>query len=191
MATISLTQQMDTAISEMNSAPTPYYRRKYFKIALDLYNNHPSIQRAWEYIEHAYYIVDRFRRKAMVWVAPSKCIDLDDIVPFEKGTNQVYIVYFYGEDGQIIYSKPGTTTRFIKDRIKEELTAYRKSGVCSARLMRLWNCGEMPPEGLESILRAHCIKKYPGTFVKNDRFAGVCIDLDDADRLTRDYLGET
>ncbi len=188
MATLSLTRQMETAIEEMNAAPTPYYRKKYFKIALDLYNNHPSIQRAWEYVEHAYYIVDRFRRKAMVWVAPSKCIDLGDISPFEKGTNQVYIVYFYGADGQIIYSKPGTTVRLIKDRIKEELTSYRKNGVCSARLMRLWDCGEMPPEGLESNLRAHYIKKYPDTFVKNDRFAGVHADLDDADRLAAEYL---
>ena len=93
MATVSLTQQMDTAISEMNSATNLYYRKKYFKIALDLYNSHPSIQRAWDYIKSAHYIVDRFRRKAMVWVAPSKCIDLGDIVPFEKGTNQVYVVY--------------------------------------------------------------------------------------------------
>ena len=190
MATISLTQQMDTAISEMNSAATPYYRKKNFKIALDLYNSHPSIQRAWEYIKDAYHIVDRFRRKALVWFAPGKCIDLNGIPTFEEGTNQTYIVYFYGEDGQIIYSKPGTTARFIKERIKEELTKYRKNGVCFARLMRLWDCGEMPPEGLESILRAHCIKKYPGTFVKNDRFAGVCIDLDDADRLTKEYLVE-
>ena len=188
MATLSLTRQMETAIEEMNAASTPYYRKKYFKIALDLYNNHPSIQRAWEYVEHAYYIVDRFRRKAMVWVTPSKCIDLGDISPFEKGTNQVYIIYFYGADGQIIYSKPGTTVRLIKDRIKEELTSYRKNGVCSARLMRLWDCGEMPPEGLESNLRAHYIKKYPGTFVKNDRFAGVHADLDDADRLAAEYL---
>ena len=44
-------------------------------------------------------------------------------------------------------------------------------------------------EGVESWFRAVYIRKYKGSFKKNDRFFGVDFDLKEADKIFADYVG--
>lgn len=78
--------------------------------------------------------------------------------------------------GKIIYNKIGTTqekdpvTRF-KQIMKKGWAETGKDGL-EYEVHRIYNCGDLPPEGLESEFRAKLIKKYKGkNYIKNDRFA--------------------
>lgn len=181
---------METAVENIKEATTTYLRKKRLQEALELYNAYPSLQKRWEYCAEKYHISERFVRKAMVWFSPSKCIDLNGLELMEEGTHQIYIVFFYNATDEVIYSKPGTTKKIVTKRITQELSQYRTKGVCYAKLMRLWDAGEIPPEGLESALRAYFIKKHPKKFVVNDRFENIEINLEEADRIAAAYLGE-
>lgn len=189
MATLTLEQLMTNKLEELNSASTTYLRKKKLAEALELYNTHPSLQKRWEYHAEEFHISKRFVRKAMVWFSPSHCIEFENVTPFPAGTFQVYVVLFYDVDDNLIYSKPGTTKRTITKRVTEELTQYRKNGVCSAKVVRLWDVGDMPPEGLESALRAYFIKKFPKNYVTNDRF-NLLISLEEVDKIKASYLDE-
>lgn len=77
--------------------------------------------------------------------------------------------------GEIIYNKIGTTqeknpyTR-LNAIVKKGWSNVNPDGL-EYEVHRIYNCGEMPPEGLESEFRAKLIKKYKGkNYVKNDRF---------------------
>jgi hypothetical protein len=74
--------------------------------------------------------------------------------------------------------------------MKEHLRYYYDNGVRGIQVTRLWDCGDMEAEGLESEFRAHYIKSYPGTFKKNDRFINVEFDLEEADHIAASYLGK-
>lgn len=189
MASPTLEQLMENKLEELNAASTTYMRKKKLAEALELYNAHPSLQKRWEYRAEEFHISKRFVRRMMVWFAPSHCIEFENVTPLPAGTFQVYVVLFYDVDNNLIYSKPGTTKRTITKRVTEELTQYRKNGVCSAKVVRLWDVGEMPPEGLESALRAYFIKKFPKNYVTNDRF-NLLIDMEEVDKIKASYLDE-
>jgi hypothetical protein len=189
MTASTLEQLMTNKLEELNAASTTYMRKKKLVEALKLYNAHPSLQKRWEYRAEEFHISKRFVRRMMVWFSPSHCIEFENITPFPAGTFQVYVVLFYDADNNLIYSKPGTTKRTVTKRVTEELTQYRKNGVCSAKVVRLWDVGEMPPEGLESALRAYFIKKFPKNYVTNDRF-NLLIDMEEVDKIKAFYLDE-
>ena len=189
MAALTLEQLMENKLEELNAASTTYMRKKKLTEALELYNAHPSLQKRWEYRAEEFHISKRFVRRMMVWFSPSRCIEFENVTPLPEGTFQVYVVLFYDVDNNLIYSKPGTTKRTIIKRVTEELTQYRKNGVCSAKVVRLWDVGEMPPEGLESALRAYFIKKFPKNYVTCDRF-NLLINLEEVDKIKASYLDE-
>jgi hypothetical protein len=61
-------------------------------------------------------------------------------------------------------------------------------GCVRAIVHRVYDCGELPAEGLESYFRAKYIKKYPNSFKKNDRFINEFFDLMQADKIAEKYL---
>ena len=122
--------------------------------------------------------------------ASTGAIEWNGIQPMQNGAQQVYLIRLLDADNALIWSKVGTTIRETSKRMKEHLRYYKKNGVCKLEVVRLWDCGEMDAEGLESEFRAHYIKKHPGTFRKNDRFINVEFDLDEADKIVANYLGE-
>lgn len=105
-----------------------------------------------------------------------------------KSGELCYLFEFYDEAKELVCSKVGTTTRTIRDRLKEELRSYKSFGVESASVKRVYNCGDLPAEGLESIIRGEYIKKYPKSFKKNDRFFGEVFDFELCDNLAKNYL---
>ena len=106
------------------------------------------------------------------------------------GRQLVYLYKFYYENGELICSKVGTTTRLPEQRLKEEITYYRKHGieVGNAEICSVIDCGAIPAEGAESYARAQYIKKHPAAFHKNDRFFGIDIPVRTFNKMIADYL---
>lgn len=101
-----------------------------------------------------------------------------------------YLFEFYNADNVLICSKVGTTTRTIRQRLIEELRSktYKDMGITNAVVNRVYECGNLPAEGLESLIRSEYIKKYPKSFKKNDRFIGEKFDFELCDKIAEDYL---
>lgn len=99
-----------------------------------------------------------------------------------------YLFEFYDSNNNLVCSKVGTTTRTVRTRLREELKAYSKMGVTSAKVNRIYDCGEYPAEGLESLIRSKYIKLYPKAFKKNDRFFDKYFDLAECDEMVKNYL---
>lgn len=101
-----------------------------------------------------------------------------------------YLFEFYDDAKNLLCSKVGTTKRTVRQRLKEELASktYKGMGATHAIVNRVYECGEMPAEGLESLIRSEYIKKYPKSFKKNDRFIGEYFDFDFCDKIAKQYL---
>lgn len=194
----------ETALSRMDSysakiaakgMPTSERKVIYAKMC-DLYERFECVREAWEWVADATRYAWKFVKKgvAMLGITIHPNIDWNGIEPIKvcKGekVQQLYLIRLLDKDGDLIYSKVGTTTRSTQSRMKEHLCYYYDNGVRSLQVTRLWNCGVMEAEGLESEFRAHYIKAYPGTFKKNDRFINVEFDLEEADHIAASYLGK-
>ena len=106
--------------------------------------------------------------------------------PLDDGTEQFYILELLDDNGQLIWSKVGTTTRHTLKRMKEHLRYY-KNQVSTIKVLRVWDCEKYPAECYESFFRAYYIRKYPQAFNKNDRFTKIKFDLEEADKLFQDW----
>ena len=108
----------------------------------------------------------------------------------DNATQKCYLFSFYDEFDNLVCSKVGTTVRTVRQRLKEELNnkTYKEMGCVRAIVHRVYDCGELPAEGLESYFRAKYIKKYPNSFKKNDRFVNEFFDLAQADKIAEKYL---
>lgn len=106
---------------------------------------------------------------------------------YEKGTNQAYLFKFYDGDGNLIFSKVGTTVRTVQVRIKEEIRQYRKNGfdVQTAVIESVFDCEDMPPEYFESYVRARYIAKSRKSYKVNDRFIQYDISVKEFQKIMR------
>ena len=110
-------------------------------------------------------------------------------ITFAHGTKQCYLFKFYDRDGNLLFSKIGMTERTVEARLKEEIRNYKKSfDVCGVVVESVIDCKEIPAEGAESHLRGYFIKKYPQNYVKNDRFVGIDIDVNEFNEVVNNYL---
>lgn len=106
---------------------------------------------------------------------------------FEKGINQVYLFKFYDDDGNLIFSKVGTTTRTIEIRIKEEIRQYTKDGfiIGHAAVESVFDCGDMPPEYYENYIKSRYIAKSRESYQVNDRFIKYDISVKEFNKIFR------
>ena len=110
-------------------------------------------------------------------------------ITFAKGTKKCYLFKFYDSNGELLFSKIGTTERTVEARIKEEMRTYKKSfDVCGAIIESVIDCKDIPAEGAESHLRGYFIKKYPNNYIKNDRFGYIDIDVNEFNEVVNNYL---
>jgi len=107
----------------------------------------------------------------------------------KSGEEKCYLFKFY-QDKKILFTKVGTTTREVMTRLKEEIRSYTKSGfpITKVIIENVFDCGNIPAEGLESFCRAKFILDYPNTFKKNDRFMGVDIPVEKFNSIMESYL---
>lgn len=184
--------KMEWEVTAMNNPnETAYGRRKHFEIARALYEQFESVRKLWEFVETARLYVNRFIKRVKATIAPASCIKFTDgAEPLPANTQQAYLTRLLDANDALLFGKIGTTTRETIKRMKEHLRYYKKDGVCKIEVSRVWDCGDVDAEGLESFLRAHYIKKHSGTFRKNDRFINVDFDLAEADEIVANYLGK-
>ena len=106
-----------------------------------------------------------------------------------KNVNAVYFFKFY-DSNSLLFNKIGTSARDVVGRLRDEIGEYtKKFDIRRVEIHRIRSCGEMPPEGAESMLRAEIMKRYPNTFRKNDRFFGVDVPTELFDEIVSNYLG--
>lgn len=105
-----------------------------------------------------------------------------------KDSDKFYLIRAFKADGTRVFSKVGTTIREILIRMKEHLRAYANLGVVRIVVDKIWDCGNIPSEGVESWFRALYIRKWPEKFNKNDRFFDVDFDLEEAENLFKQYI---
>ena len=110
----------------------------------------------------------------------------------EDRRQKCYLIEFFDKNDESVCSKVGTTIRTIQERIREELNSktYKNMGVVRCMIHRVYDCGNIPAEGLESEFRAKYIKKYPNSFYKNDRFINEKFDLAEADKIYAEYMAQ-
>lgn len=108
---------------------------------------------------------------------------------WKSGTELFYLIRGFN-GAERVFSKIGTTTREVEKRMKEHLAYYNKHGIPLTRIEidKVYEC-DTEAEGVESWFRAVYIRKYKGSFKKNDRFFGVDFDLKEADKIFADYVG--
>lgn len=126
--------------------------------------------------------------EAISFFAP--CVEIIQKVPdFPKDVDRCYEFKFYNEE-KLLFTKIGTTKRKATVRLKEEIKSYRKAGfhITKVVIESIIDCGEIPSEGAESFARAIFIKKYPNTFLKNDRFLGVDIPVEFFNKVIFNYF---
>ena len=183
-------EAMDKAHDEIMAAKDTRVRRGWFDLMLKLYERFPAIQETWEYVENAQRLVKRFVKRVInkVKTALNVNISYRAKADYPEGSQLVYLIRLLDRDGGLVWSKVGTTTRTMKKRMAEHLRYYKKYGVASIEVTRVYDCGEIPAEGLESEFRSKYMRKYPEAFRKNDRFTGVEFDLAEADSIVQNYL---
>lgn len=188
--TIKALEAMDKAHDEIMAAKDTRARRGWFDLMLKLYERFPAIQETWEYVENAQRLVKRFVKRVVnkVKTALNVNISYRAKADYPEGSQLVYLIRLLDRDGGLVWSKVGTTTRTMKKRMAEHLRYYKKYGVASIEVTRVYDCGEIPAEGLESEFRSKYMRKYPEAFRKNDRFTGVEFDLAEADSIVQNYL---
>lgn len=108
----------------------------------------------------------------------------------DNAKEKCYLFTFFDEEDNLVCSKVGTTTRTVLQRLKEELKSktYTRLGCVRAVVNRVYDCGDIPAEGLESYFRAMYIRKHPQSFLKNDRFMNEWFDLKEADEIVSNYF---
>lgn len=180
---MNVLEAMEIAYSNLQNRPTSSGRQYWFHKMLALYKANKTVQKVWEYIDSARLLINRFVKKCAAAIVYQVKHD------YPKGSQLVYLIRLLNESDKLIWSKVGTTTRAIDTRMREHLRYYKKNGVTKVEVSRIYNCGTLPAEGLESEFRAKYMCKYPGTFQKNDRFTAIEFDLNEADEIANNYLG--
>lgn len=111
-------------------------------------------------------------------------------IDYPNGSQLVYLIRLLNDKHELIYSKVGTTTRTVEQRMKEHLRSYFKENIKYIEIDRVYDCGEYEAEGLESEFRSKYIRKFKNAFKKNDRFRGVEFDLENADTIFENFMKE-
>lgn len=183
-------ERMEYAHEQILTASNTTCRRDWFDIMMQLYSKYPIVREVWEYVENVRLLAKRFVKRIAdkIKTALNVNIDYHAKADYPEGSQLVYLIRLLDRDGGLVWSKVGTTTRTMKKRMAEHLRYYKKYGVASIEVTRVYDCGETPAEGLESEFRSKYMRKYPGAFRKNDRFAGVEFDLAEADSIVQNYL---
>ena len=99
--------------------------------------------------------------------------DIKELVPvhFARGTKLCYLFKFYDENGNIVYTKVGTTERTIRERLGEDLLDYRKTvNISFATVESVFDTGSLNPEGAQDYVKAIWMHKYNEYYKRNDRF---------------------
>lgn len=178
------------ALGRFNST-TPSWKDRWFDTCAQIFNNCKELAKT--------YVLNPIERTIQKVVTVATKTFTERITAIEQAcdlknesSQKCYLFTFYDANDNMVCSKIGTTTRAVLQRLKEELQSktYKNMGCVRAVINRVYDCGNLPAEGLESYFRATYIKRYPDSFKKNDRFISTFFDLAEADRIAEKYLAQ-
>lgn len=180
--------EMDKAVTSLQDASTTTSRKKWYSIALDLWNKFPELQRIWEHVANAYRYAMRFVRKVFTFAGRASKYDeyITLCVPVKRKVECAYGLHILDhETGEIIASKIGTT-KDIATRMRDEIIGYTKSygkqvGIRVVRFVEYNNHAETIAD--ESFFRFVLIRKYPQLFQDNDRFNSIEVSAEELDAI--------
>lgn len=172
------------AYERYETAPTNW-KRHWFDVCVQIAEIVPQKEYIIDLSTGEIYEKAKVPRKTYTYDIDENGVDLLD-----SAYQKCYLFKFYNEKNELVCSKIGTTTRKVKQRLREELKSktYLNMGCTSAVIDRVYDCKDIPAEGLESFFRALYIRQYPNAFKKNDRFLEEEFDLDVADEIVRKYF---
>lgn len=177
---------MDMYYERMNACASTSGRRYNFKKMEELWKTSPIVRKVWEYVEGAFLIVERFVKRVINRIIPAekRLASVEYNAPIlPDGTEQLYFIRLLDANNNLVWSKIGTTSRRTDKRMEEHLRYYKKDGIAKIIVDEIFDCGDYPADMFESNFRGHYIKKHPGTWKKQDRFAGIELDLAEAREL--------
>lgn len=175
---------------------TPRWTAYWFDCCLEIMENDPHWKSQFERDPEfcAFHPITAHGKTAQtnfqsIWYYNGKEILTNGIVRLlDEAAQKCYLFRFFDSEGNLVCSKVGTTTKPVLIRIKSELREYEKLDVTTCVIDRVYDCGQLPAEGMESYFRAEYIRRHPTAFRKNDRFFSVAFDLEEADRICSNYL---
>lgn len=186
---MTVAQQMDNAVLSMSEATTTYSRKKWYQIALDLWNKYPELQKLWDHVANAYRIAARFVRK-VVFSFGGRTSKYDEFitlcVPVKRKVECAYGLHIVNHaTGEIIASKVGTT-KDIATRMRDEIVGYTESygkqvGIRVVRFAEYNSHAETIAD--ESFFRFALICRYPELFKDNDRFNTIEIPAEELEEI--------
>lgn len=167
------------------------WKKKWFQTCETIFNNCKEWAKTYilnpidNSIKKIHGILTKRKSKYSDIIQVAEGVDLLD-----NAKEKCYLFSFFDDKDNLVCSKIGTTTRTVRERLKEELNSstYKNIGCIRAVINKVYDCGELPAEGLESYFRASYIKKYPQSFKKNDRFMNEWFDLKEADEIVLKYF---
>lgn len=170
---------------------SPNWKKKWYSVCETIYNNCKDLAKKYilNPLEYTVTLIEKIvgKRKSKF---DDSILVADGVDLLDNATQKCYLFTFFNDDDEMVCSKVGTTIRSVKQRLKEELKSktYTQMGCVRAVVNRVYDCGDLPAEGLESYFRANYIKQFPDSFKKNDRFIDTFFDLKEADKIAEKYL---
>lgn len=89
-----------------------------------------------------------------------------------RPANWFYLMYFYDEEGNFLYSKLGKTTKALSVRAKQhqDCCVGEAANVAEVKIVYAWDCGRVNCEQIEVQAIDFMKTLYPDTYKRTDRF---------------------
>lgn len=165
------------------------WKKRWWAVVCDIWDNFVQWQEKYDLDRVAMTIIKKVAKKITKRVRKTRNDIIEKIpVVFAKGTKLCYLFKFYDSNGELVYTKVGTTERTIHERLSEELRDYRKTkDIKYATVESVFDTGELFPEGVQDYIKGMWMRKYNKYYVRNDRF--TCdIPTEDFNTLVTNYL---
>lgn len=165
------------------------WKSRWWAVVCDVWENFSHWQEKYDLDRVAKTIIKKVKKRvSRIRNYGAEVIEKIPIV-FAKGTKLCYLFKFYDSNGELLFSKVGTTERTIQQRLKEEINYYQKRGidVAQATIESVFDTGDIEPEGAQDYAKGHYIRKFKKNYIRNDRFS-CDIDVDDFNTLISNYL---
>lgn len=180
---------MDTYYDRMNACASSSGRNYNFKKMVALWQECPAVRAAWDFMENVRLICNRFVKRVKETIktivthvrGEERPIVYNGCVPLADGIQQVYFIRLLDHDGNLVWSKVGTTAKETTERMRGHLNYYNKKARTIGKIIvdGVFDCGSQQAEAYESYFRSKFMFQYPGTFRKNDRFEGIEFNMNE------------
>lgn len=174
------------------------YKYQILQIVYLRYACHKTPSEITPYVDYAYNTVktymykfrDEFEESEKIFSARKEfdwsTQGIMNSVFFEPENEKCYFMKFYDTEGNLVFSKIGTTKGTVQNRAEKLKSSYRVK-ISKVEILKAFQAGGIPAEGMESYVRSMLMIDYPEYFIKNDRY---CTDIpaEEFEKYCQEYL---